>query len=215
MLTFVLAAVAIAHVRRGLAVRTPRAAPPRAGHRARHPGPGGDRRDHRAHRPEPVDRVPPPALLAGDHRRWRCCSCSRLDHPRPTAPRGPAVAPRLARRSPPPGSCSTSAPWSPAPARTPATPTPTRNGLDPLQVSQLHADAGLPARRPHGRAAARAARRRRGPARHAGGRRAARRRARARALIGFVQYFTDLPDRARRLPHARRGPDLRGRRPGR
>ena len=35
---------------------------------ARRPRPGGHRRDHGAHRPQPVDRVLPPARLAGDGR---------------------------------------------------------------------------------------------------------------------------------------------------
>ena len=83
-----------------------------------------------------------------------------------------------------------------------------RNGLDPLQVSQLHADlvflfVGLTLGLLFTLLATGA-----GPA--------ARRAVVvllgvevAQGAIGFVQYFTDLPVAAGRLPHARRGADQR------
>ena len=98
------------HVRRRLAVRSARPAPARAGHRARHPRPGGDRRHHGADRPQPVDRVLPPALLDGDHRRRGALPAGgSTTRPPPYAPgRGASRSP--GRPSPPPGRSSTSAP---------------------------------------------------------------------------------------------------------
>ncbi len=116
----------------------------------------------------------------------------RLDHPEPIVARGPAVT--LAW-------LTFAAAWVVMYVGTVVTGSgphagdrkSPRNELDPLQVSQLHADVGLPVRRADDRAAVRAAGHRRGP------RRAPRRTSLllvvelAQGTIGFVQYFTDLP----------------------
>ena len=117
----------------------------------------------------------------------------RLDHPGPAgrgrAARSPAWPGRPSRR---PGWCSTSAPSSPARARTPGDVDSPRNGLDPLQLSQLHADVvflfvGLTVGLLFALLAA-------------GGSPVARRAVVVllalevgQGAIGFVQYFTDLP----------------------
>ena len=207
MLTFVLAAVAIACwvAARWSAWRSrplrPAAVLALDGHRARRTRAGGDRRPHRAHRPQPVDRLVPPAGVDGDDRGLRAAA-RRAARPRP---RGGAAAGCARWR----GWCSPSAgpvlyvgtvvTGSGPHAGDIDSP---RNGLDPLQVSQLHADvvflfvgltvglvvAAPPARPPGGGGAAGAA---------------------AGAGADRLRAVRDRPaDRAGRLPPARRGADL-------
>ena len=67
-----------------------------------------------------------------------------------------------------------------------------RNGLDPLQLSQLHADLVFLLCRADHRSAVHAARHRSRPHAPAGRRRLLGLEV-AQGAIGFVQYFTDLP----------------------
>ena len=127
------------HLRRGAAERAPRPAPAVGGARPGDPRPGGARRHHGADRPQPLGRLVPPDPVAGD----RLGRGALPAPPRPSAgPTGAGHAARRwpGRRTPSPGSCSTPARSSPARDRTPATRSSPRNGLDPLQLSQLHAD---------------------------------------------------------------------------
>ena len=129
-------------------------------------------------------------LLAGDHRRSPCCSCYRLDHP-PTPPAPRASCPRSpGRRSPSTwavlyvGTVVTGSGPHAGDASSP------RNGLDPLQISQLHADlvfllVGLTV----GLLVRAARHRRRRPRRSPRSLRVEV----VQGAVGFVQYFTDLP----------------------
>ena len=215
MLTFVLVAVAVATLRRRLAERAGATCGVLGarGWRSGIPAQAVIGGHHRAHRPEPVDRVVPPARA-----RWRssaspCCSCGGSTTPDPVVgARSARVAPRLADVRRRPGWCSTSAPWSPAPARTPATSTSPRNGLEPTPGQPAARRRGVPVRRAHDRAAVRAAGRRRHPA-----------CAPPRSCCSVVELAQGdrvravlhrPADRAGRLPHARRGPDLRRASPG-
>ena len=192
MLTFVLVAVAVATFVAAWATGAAGPAPARAGARARDPRPGGDRRHHGAHRPQPVGGLVPPAAVDGDDRRGGALPAP--DRPaRPCRPaRGPVVALAWA---------TFAATWVVLYLGTVVTGSgphagdvdSPRNGLDPLQLSQLHADAvfllvGLTvgllvavhgARRPA-----------RGPSSGAGLLGVEL----AQGAIGFVQYATDLPE---------------------
>ena len=137
----------------------------------------------------------------------------RAARPAP-GPRRAAVRRRRWRRSPSAGRCSTSAPWSPAPARTPGTRTRAANGLDPRSMSATSTPRPVyllvgaddrPAR-------PRAARRRR-PLRTAATALLAVEC--AQGLIGYTQYFLDVPAGLVVLPHARRGAHRGGSRVGR
>ena len=109
------------------------------GARAGDPRPGGARRHHGADRPQPVGRLVPPAAVAGDHRRSRCSSCTGSTT-RPSRRRG-ACVPALAWTTYGvtwlvlyAGTVVTGSGPHAGDANSP------RNGLDPLQLSQLHAD---------------------------------------------------------------------------
>ena len=131
--------------------------------------------------------------------RWRSSGSSVLFLRRHRPPR-PAVSrpwsgghAGLARPSPPPGRCSTSARSSPAPGPHAGDEDAQRNGLDPLQIEPAARRPGVPAARADHRAVSWPCAPPGAAARPAGGAGPARRRAGAGRWSGFVQYFTDLP----------------------
>ncbi len=177
---------------------------------AERPGAGGPRRHHRAHRPEPVGGRLPPAVLDGDHQPGGALPAGGSTTPCPwprTRPPRPASRARLDDVRRRPGWCSPSAPSSPAPARTPATPrrratgstrcrsprrTPTRCSSSSGSRSVCCSRCGHPGPRGAVRAAV-----------------VLVVVELAQGLIGFVQYFTDLPIVLVELPPARRRPARR------
>ena len=102
MVTFLIAAVAIATFVAAWRLRASRDHPDRPGPRPRRPRPGRRRRHHRAHRPEPVDGLVPPAGLAGDDRAVRHAPSPDPGGRRSRRPDGPpdgrAPRPRPLRR---------------------------------------------------------------------------------------------------------------------
>ena len=198
MLTFVLAAVAVATFvaawqtgRRSAAAAGPRA-------RARRARAGGDRRHHRAHRPQPVGGLAAPAAVDGDDLASPCCSCGASTSP--TRRPGPAARLQAAGlgRSFAVG-LGRALPRHRRHRRRP----PRRRRRRPAQ--RPRPAAGQPAARRRGVPAPRAHRRAAAPV-LAAARPAAPSRGRvllgvelARARSGSSQYFTDLPGLVARL----------------
>ena len=161
-LTFVLVAVAVATFVAAWQQRPPR---PAAGSSVvlalGDPRPGRARRHHRADRPQPVGRLVPPAAVAGDHRRSRCCSCTG------STTRRPRRRPRARCRAL--AWATFAVAWAGAlrrhrghrlRARTPATRLAAQRAR-PAAAQPAARRPGVPAGRPHRRAVVRAARHRR------------------------------------------------------